>query len=96
VFRFVFLVLHTPTTVGEAAQERFSEGIYVYSSAADSKAQLDSQNPMNIATQVYIVNPERRGSPFSLNELDDQSRLWTPGLSVRREGAGLATPAKRH
>jgi hypothetical protein len=26
VFRFVFLVLHTPTKDGEAAQERFSEG----------------------------------------------------------------------
>ena len=26
MIRFVFLVLHTPTEDGEAAQERFSEG----------------------------------------------------------------------
>jgi hypothetical protein len=69
VIRIVFLVLHTPTTDGEAAQERFSEGTLVtdlvvlgqnfYSSAVQA-SQTQLAEPFEYSNSVGSRQPHPR------------------------------------
>ena len=76
MIRFVFLVLHTPTEDGEAAQERFSEGTlqsdlnkttpvvlgrYFYSSAATS-SQTKLAEPFEYSNSGAGRQPQSEGN----------------------------------
>ena len=59
MFRFVFLVLHTPTEDGEAAQERFSEGTLLTDRVECELPVVLGQNLYSLAV-TSKPNPTRR------------------------------------